>query len=75
MDKIMDAEEFYNSVIAPNNADKSFVVPSWAISFAEKYADHKASVFYNLKLQIELQNSEEILKKTLKVIENKIANG
>jgi hypothetical protein len=67
---IMDAEQFYSSIIAPTNVDKSFIVPSWAIAFAEKYADYKAAVFYNLKLRIELENSEETIKKTLKIIDN-----
>jgi hypothetical protein len=65
METFMDATLFYEEVIAPNNADKSFVLPAWAISFAEKYADYKAANFYKLKLETELGEWENISKRIL----------
>jgi glutaredoxin 2 len=74
-DTILTAEQFYETVIAPNNADKSFLVPSWAISFAEKYADYLAVQFYRLKLEIEISKFEQNAKNTFKEIEKIQTNG
>lgn len=41
--KQTDAREFYQEKIQPNNADSGFLVPSWAVDFAEKYAEYKAT--------------------------------
>lgn len=43
MQQYTDALEFYMDIISPNNADKSFVVPAWAVDFAERYAEHRAT--------------------------------
>lgn len=67
----MDATEFYETVIAPNNADKSFLVPAWAVAFAERYADYMAIEFYKLKLKLELANADLRAREVLIEIEHK----
>ena len=36
---ITDARTFYEERVAPNNPDKTFIIPDWAVLFAERYAD------------------------------------
>lgn len=69
---IMSPEDFYLKVINP--ANKTFIVPSWVIDFAEKYADYKAASFYRLKLQLETEEWESTCKRILGQMDSVISD-
>lgn len=74
LEPIMNAEEFYNTLIAPHNADKSFVVPAWVTEFAERYADYLSLAFLKVKLQSDLQNADMHFQEAKRKIPNYTTN-